>query len=95
MTSSESAGTGRHTVAEAAAILRCKESWLRENLYRFPHCKRGRAVTFTDAHLAEIDRLTEVDPTRRNPAAASGEATVLPLEHIVPTTAARGRPRTA
>ncbi|MEU9134647.1 helix-turn-helix domain-containing protein [Streptomyces sp. NPDC048404] len=53
----------RHTYPEAAAILRVEESWLRRHIKKFPHSKKGREVTFSDADLDRIDALTHYEPT--------------------------------
>ena len=49
--------------AEAAALLRCSEAWLREGAAKgeFPHTVWGKGkVIFTSEHLVEIARLREV-----------------------------------
>jgi len=50
-----------HTKAEAAEILRVKESWLerRAAARTIPFTMLGGAYCFTDEHLAEIVRLNE------------------------------------
>jgi hypothetical protein len=60
----------RHTYPEAAAILRVEESWLRRHIKKFPHSKKGREVTFSDADLDRIDALTHYEPTAGPLAAA-------------------------
>jgi hypothetical protein len=69
---------------EAARILRCKASWLREKARRreIPFTLIGGAYRWTDVHLAEIIRLGEVDVTpsvqvQRRRTAATAESTPL------------------
>jgi hypothetical protein len=52
----------RYDYAEAAAALRVEERWLRRNISRLPHSKKGRTVTFTDADLEQIDRMHHHEP---------------------------------
>ncbi|MEU6342150.1 DNA-binding protein [Streptomyces sp. NPDC046977] len=54
--------TARHTYAEAAAILRVDERWLRRNIARLPRTKKGRVVTFSDDDLARIDAMFHREP---------------------------------
>ncbi|MCI9870580.1 hypothetical protein [Arthrobacter humicola] len=49
--------------AEAAALMRCTEAWLREGAAsgNFPHVCWGKGkIIFTSEHIAEIARLREV-----------------------------------
>jgi hypothetical protein len=51
--------------AEAAALMRCTESWLRDGATsgRFPHACWGKGkIIFTSAHILEIARLSEILP---------------------------------
>ncbi|WP_416416464.1 hypothetical protein [Paenarthrobacter aromaticivorans] len=51
--------------AEAAALMRCSEGWLRDGAAagRFPHVCWGKGkIVFTSEHLAEIARLSEILP---------------------------------
>jgi|SRR5690242_2121053 hypothetical protein len=51
--------------AEAAALMRCTESWLREGATsgRFPHACWGKGkIIFTSEHIREIARLSEILP---------------------------------
>ena len=51
--------------AEAAALMRCTEAWLREGASsgRFPHACGGKGkIIFTSEHIAEIARLSEILP---------------------------------
>lgn len=51
--------------AEAAALMRCTESWLREGAAsgRFPHACWGKGkIVFTSEHILEIAKLREVLP---------------------------------
>lgn len=53
----------RHRYAEAAAILRVDEKWLRRHIKALPHSKKGRVVTFSDEDLDRIDALHHHEPT--------------------------------
>jgi excisionase family DNA binding protein len=81
-----------HTVAEAAVILRVKESWLqrRAAAREIPFTMLGGAYHFTAEHLAEIIRINE-----RLPAAAREATTIRPIarERKVSETVANLRPR--
>jgi hypothetical protein len=49
--------------AEAAALMRCTEAWLREGAAsgKFPHVCWGKGkIIFTSEHIAEIAHLREV-----------------------------------
>lgn len=49
--------------AEAAAIMRCTEAWLREGAAsgKFPHACWGKGkIIFTSEHIVEIAKLREV-----------------------------------
>lgn len=51
--------------AEAAALMRCTESWLRDGATsgRFPHACWGKGkIIFTSEHLREIAKLSEILP---------------------------------
>jgi excisionase family DNA binding protein len=54
-----------HTVAEAASILRVKESWLERqaSARKIPFTMLGGCYRFTAEHLAEIVRLNEQVPS--------------------------------
>jgi hypothetical protein len=60
-----------HTKAEAAVILRVKESWLerRAAARDIPFTMLGGAYHFTDEHLAEIVRINERVPAAGEPKA--------------------------
>ena len=60
-----------YTKAEAAAILRVKESWLerRAAARGIPFTMLGGAYHFTDEHLAEIVRINERVPVAGEPKA--------------------------
>lgn len=57
--------------AEAAALMRCTESWLRDGATsgRFPHACWGKGkIIFTSEHIREIARLSEILPgCKRSP----------------------------
>ena len=51
--------------AEAAALMRCSEGWLRDGAAagRFPHACWGKGkIVFTSEHIVEIARLSEILP---------------------------------
>lgn len=51
--------------AEAAALMRCSEGWLRDGAAsgRFPHSCWGKGkIVFTSEHIAEIARISEILP---------------------------------
>lgn len=51
--------------AEAAALMRCTESWLRDGATsgRFPHACWGKGkIIFTSEHILEIGKLSEILP---------------------------------
>jgi hypothetical protein len=60
------------TTAEAAALLRCKPSWLLEKARRkeIPSTMLSGSYHFTDAHLAETIRIFETLPARGGTPAA-------------------------
>jgi len=60
-----------HTPAEAAAILRVRQSWLERQAAarKIPFTMLGGAYRFTDDHLAEIVRMNEKIPTAEVPEA--------------------------
>ena len=56
--------------AEAAALMRCTESWLRDGATsgRFPHACWGKGkIIFTSEHIREIARLSEILPGKASP----------------------------
>jgi hypothetical protein len=57
-----------HTTAEAAVILRVTESWLKRRAAarRVPFTMLGGSYRFTTHHLAEIARMNEMTPRKRN-----------------------------
>jgi hypothetical protein len=57
--------------AEAAALMRCSEGWLRDGASsgRFPHACWGKGkIVFTSEHIAEIARISEILPGSSHPA---------------------------
>ena len=58
-----------HTKAEAAVLLRVRESWLerRAAARDIPFTMLGGAYHFTDEHLAEIVRMNESIPAAKAP----------------------------
>lgn len=62
--------------AEAAALMRCTESWLRDGATsgRFPHACWGKGkIIFTSEHILEIAKLSEILPGSTGP--------LLPVRH--------------
>lgn len=58
--------------AEAAALMRCSEGWLRDGATagRFPHACWGKGkIVFTSEHIAEIARLSEILPSSHSSSA--------------------------
>ncbi|WP_311215112.1 MULTISPECIES: hypothetical protein [unclassified Arthrobacter] len=54
--------------AEAAALMRCSEGWLRDGAAagRFPYACWGKGkIVFTSEHIAEIARISEILPSSR------------------------------
>lgn len=84
-----------HTVAEAAAILRVKESWLRRKAASraIPFTMLSGAYHFTPEHLAEIVRLNEKRPVDKPQRASRGRRPSRPAEAPAPVTQLRPRPR--
>ena len=65
--------------AEAAALMRCTESWLRDGATsgRFPHACWGKGkIIFTSEHILEIAKLSEILPgSAGSPLSGSGPVT--------------------
>jgi len=62
--------------AEAAALMRCSEGWLRDGAAagRFPHACWGKGkIVFTSEHITEIARLSEILPDAHQSSAATSE----------------------
>lgn len=75
----------RFTYPEAAEELRVDERWLRRNIGRLPHSKKGRAVTFTEADLERIDQIHHREPTTGPLALATAPASgTHPMAHLKP-----------
>jgi hypothetical protein len=57
---------------EAAALLRCKASWLKEQARhnKIPYVRLSGSYHFTDNHLTEIIRIFEVQPRKVTPPSA-------------------------
>lgn len=72
--------------AEAAALMRCTESWLRDGAVsgRFPHACWGKGkIIFTSEHILEIAKLSEILPGRAgSPLSVSRPA---PKERLIGT----------
>jgi hypothetical protein len=71
------APAGFYRAAEVARILRCSEWWVKEQARqrRIPFCWIGGSYLFTDAHVAAIVRLFEVQPVEdQAPASSTGRA---------------------
>jgi hypothetical protein len=90
-----------HTTAEAAVILRVKESWLERQaqLRKIPFTMLSGSYRFTDEHLNEIVRLNEKLPLADSPAAAGrgrkARGTGGSAANITPLKARSARPRRA
>lgn len=84
-----------HTVAEAAAILRVKESWLRRKAANraIPFTMLSGAYHFTPEHLAEIVQLNEKRPDERPQRASRGRRPNRPVVTPAQVTQLRPRPR--
>lgn len=75
--------------AEAAALMRCSEAWLRDGAAsgRFPHACWGKGkIIFTSEHIMEIARLSEVLPGTTPPNAPAVPKTA-PKERLIGTRA--------
>ncbi|MEU2181512.1 helix-turn-helix domain-containing protein [Streptomyces thermolilacinus] len=83
-----------YTYPEAAAYLRVEERWLRRNISRLPHSKKGRTVTFTQADLDRIDQMHHHEPTT-GPLAAPPQPSAVrhPLAHLRPLPSRRSAVR--
>lgn len=79
----------RYTYPEAAAALRVEETWLRRNISRLPHSKKGRTVTFTDADLEQIDRMYHREPLNGSVAPVTPLPGAHPLAGLKPLGARR------
>jgi hypothetical protein len=57
-------GTAFYRATEVARMLRCSEWWIKEQARRrrIPYSWIGGSYLFTEAHVAEIVRLFEVQP---------------------------------
>jgi hypothetical protein len=75
----------RYTYSEAAEELKVEERWLRRNIKRLPHSKKGRTVTFSDADLERIDQMHHHEPTN-GPLAVVAAPSVgaHPMAHLRP-----------
>lgn len=75
----------RYKYPEAAAELRVEERWLRRNIGRLPHSKKGRTVTFSEADLEQIDQLFHHEPTAGPLASVAPPSEgAHPLRHLRP-----------
>ncbi len=52
----------RFTYPEAAKVLRVEERWLRRNLSKLPHSRKGKVVTFSEDDLDRIDAIHHHEP---------------------------------
>ncbi|MEO3976346.1 hypothetical protein [Streptomyces sp. CAU 1734] len=70
-----------YNVAEAAEMLRCKPSFLEENLKRFPHQRLGRSVAFDETELTAIKNMCRVLPVENaTPADSTPELTLATIQ---------------
>lgn len=74
----------RYSYPEAAEALRVPEHWLRRNISRLPHSKKGRAVTFTDADLEQIDQMHHHAPAHAPVAPVTPLPGMHPLRDLKP-----------
>ena len=81
----------RYKYAEAAAELRVDERWLRRNIGRLPHSKKGRTVTFSEDDLARIDQMHHYEPTTGPLATGQVPKGAHPMAHLRPLPR-RGQP---
>jgi hypothetical protein len=75
--------------AEAAAPMRCTESWLRDGATsgRFPHACWGKGkIIFTSEHIREIAKLSEILPVGAG-TSTSGNAGPSAKERLISTRA--------
>ncbi|GAA4017701.1 hypothetical protein GCM10022384_70210 [Streptomyces marokkonensis] len=79
----------RYTYPEAAEVLRVKERWLRDNIRRLPHSRKGVTVTFSEADLDAIDTMFHHPVPPVTPAHAYGTN---PLAAIKPSGPRRRKP---
>lgn len=82
-----------HTPEQAAEILQCKASWLREQARQraIPFTKIGGAYRFADAHLAEIVALNEQRPGTPAPVRAVRRRTDADEQPAAAVTSLRAR----
>lgn len=78
--------TAYYRPGEVARLLRCSEWWIKEQARRrrIPYAWIGGSYLFTDAHVAEIVRLFEVQPVE---AGTSATARPSPAGRSMGTTA--------
>jgi hypothetical protein len=89
------AGRGLHTADEAAAILKCTASWLKEKARRreIPFTRISGSYWWTGAHLEEIIRLFEVPALPETPARAPVRRPAPPPSAEAPVLRARPEAR--
>ncbi|WP_346772015.1 helix-turn-helix domain-containing protein [Streptomyces sp. JH34] len=73
-----------HGYAEAAAILKVDESWLRRHIKKMPHSKLGGRVRFTDEDVRRIVALFHQEPSTANLAASCATISPSPLRALRP-----------
>ncbi|MFC5720348.1 DNA-binding protein [Streptomyces gamaensis] len=78
-----------YTYPEAAEQLRVPERWLRRNISRLPHKKKGRVVTFSAEDLSAIDAMHHVQPITAIPSTGA-VASLRPLP-LRPSSGRRAR----
>lgn len=84
--------SARLTYPEAAEALRVEERWLRRNIKRLPHTKKGRSVTFTADDIERIDQMHHYEPTTGPLAVVTRpKAGAHPLAALKPLPARRAR----
>ncbi|MGW2580803.1 hypothetical protein ACWCYZ_05600 [Streptomyces virginiae] len=77
-----------YDLQETAELLRCRVSYLEENLRFLPHQKHGRSVAFDEDDIAEIKAMARVRPVAR-PTAAPATSSAPSIRQIRPKGARR------
>jgi hypothetical protein len=76
--------------AEAAALMRCTESWLRDGATsgRFSHACWGKGkIIFTSEHILEIAKLSEILPDSNPGASLAANHRPIAKERLIGTRA--------
>ncbi|WP_323180382.1 helix-turn-helix domain-containing protein [Streptomyces sp. NBC_00102] len=73
-----------HSYAEAAAVLKVEESWLRRHIRKLPHSKLGGHVRFTDEDLRRVVDLFHQEPSTVKLATPGDTGALGPLRSLRP-----------